>query len=495
MAADMTNNRATISERDMISEKVAPTLVGRVLNSFDLVVIFVALVLFIPNSATVQSAGSATYVFWGLGFLTFLIPGAFVTSQLGRMFPEEGSLYVWTNKALGSFWGFFSGVAAWCPGVLVMILSGSLVVSLSQSINSSLFSKPWQQGLIVLAVLWFSCLLGTLRFRLTQSYVNVQFVLYSFCLLMIGISGFVWLAGGHHAANSFALHASSLSGWGQWTFFSTVVLALLGIEVPMNMGAEIKSERSIRRYLFWGCLVVIVAYLWATWSNMVVVPVAPNNATYGIVQTVQIAISHTFGSVVGFILVLIFVSDTVVYNYSFARLMFVSGLERRLPHQFGQVNRNRVPANAVIAQTVIASIATAIIYFPIQSASSNYATKVYLVLLAAVTVVWCTSMVLLFGDVFFVRRAFPQKFKEVQRTPWGLLALCGVVGVLADAAAVVLLFWAPWAPIFTRSGWDLAVGTITVVSIAIGLGIFLASERGRGARLRQAAAPAEAGLT
>ena len=64
-------------------------------------------------------------------------------------------------------------------------------------------------------------------------------------------------------------------------------------------------------------------------------------------------------------------------------------------------------------------------------------------LLAGVTVVWGTSMVLLFSDVFFVRRSFPEKFKAVQRTPWGVLALCGVVGVLADAAAVVLLFWAP----------------------------------------------------
>jgi glutamate:GABA antiporter len=487
MAADVTGDRA------MISEKVAPTLVGRVLNSFDLVVIFVALVLFIPNASTVQFAGPATFVFWILGFLTFLIPGAFVTAQLGRMFPEEGSLYVWTHKALGSFWGFFAGFAAWWPGVLVMILSGSLVVSLSQAIDPTLFGKPWQQGLIVLAVLWFSCLLGVLRFRLTQNYVNVQFVLYSFCLIMIGIAGFVWLAGGHHAANSFAIHGSALTGWGQWTFFSTVILALLGIEVPLNMGVEIKSENAIKRYLFWGCAVVIVAYLWATFANMAVVPVGQNNATYGIVQTVQIALNHTLGSWVAFILVLIFVSDTVVYNYSFARLMFVSGLERRLPHQFGRVNRNKVPANAVLAQTVIASIATAIIYFPVQSATSNYAAKVYLVLLAAVTVVWCTSMVLLFADVFFARRSFPEKFKEVQRTPWSLLAVCGVVGVIADAAAVVLLFWAPWSPTFTKGGWDLAVGAITVVSIGVGLCIFFISERARK-DVGRTTATAEAGL-
>src|SRR5215510_14661706 len=375
-----------------------------------------------------------------------------------------------------------------------MILSGSLVVTLAQAINANLFTRPWQQGLIVLAVLWFSCVLGTLRFRLTQNYVNVQFVLYSVCLILIGISGFVWLAQGPAAANSFALHASSLSGWGQWTFYSLVVLALLGIEVPLNMGVEIKSEKSIKRYLFWGCLVVIVAYLWTTWANMVVVPVGKNNSTYGVVQTVQIALSHTLGSWVAFILVLIFVSDTVVYNYSFARLMFVSGLERRLPHQFGRVNANKVPANAVLAQTVIASIAAAIIYFPVQSASSNYATKVYLVLLAGVTVVWCTSMVLLFGDVFFARRSFPEKFKAVQRTPWGVLALCGVVGVIADAAAVFLLFWAPWNPtIFTKTGWDLAVGAIVVVSIAIGLAIYVVSERGRSERMRGIASPAESG--
>jgi glutamate:GABA antiporter len=265
--------------------------------------------------------------------------------------------------------------------------------------------------------------------------------------------------------------------------------------VPLNMGVEIKSERSIKRYLFWGCLVVIVAYLWATWSNMVVVPVSQNNATYGIVQTVQIALSHTLGSWVAFVLVLIFISDTVVYNYSFARLMFVSGLEHRFPHQFGQVNQNKVPANAVLGQTVIASIAAAIIYFPIQSASSNYATKVYLVLLAAVTVVWCTSMVLLFSDVFFVRRAFPEKFKEAQQTPWGVLALCGVVGVLADVAAVFLLFFAPWAPIFTKSGWALAVGAITVASIAIGLAIYFVSERGRRERVGPTAAAAPTGLS
>src|SRR6266516_4015580 len=51
----------------------------------------------------------------------------------------------------------------------------------------------------------------------------------------------------------------------------------------------------------------------------------------------------------------------------------------------------------------------------------------------------------------------------------------------------------PWAPIFTKSGWDLDVGAIAVVSIGVGLAIYLISERGRGARLRGATPTAETG--
>src|SRR5215218_7445837 len=149
---------ARADQKAMISEKVAPVLVARTLGPFDLVVIFVAIVLFINNAAGVQAAGPSIFIFWILAFATFLITGAFVTAQLGRMFPEEGSLYVWTHKALGPFWGFFAGFVAWWPGPIVMMLAGILVVTFAQQIGTfldvSLLTENWQVGLVVLAVLW-----------------------------------------------------------------------------------------------------------------------------------------------------------------------------------------------------------------------------------------------------------------------------------------------------------------------------------------------------
>src|SRR5690348_819856 len=129
---------ATAASRQdvLISERVAGGILPKVLNSFDMVAIFVAIVLFISNSAVVTGAGAAAYIFWIVGFLTFLIPGAIVTGQLGLMFPGEGSIYVWTHKAFGRFWGFFAGFCAWWPGVLVMVATGVAVVTLLQLLGS-----------------------------------------------------------------------------------------------------------------------------------------------------------------------------------------------------------------------------------------------------------------------------------------------------------------------------------------------------------------------
>ncbi|WP_431912076.1 amino acid permease [Nonomuraea jabiensis] len=113
-----------MAENEMLSERVAAGILPRVLTTFDMVAIFVSIVLFITNAAVIQSAGPAAFGWWILAFALFLIPCAIVTGQLGAMFPGEGSIYLWTTKAFGPFWGFFAGFCAWWPGVLVMVATG-----------------------------------------------------------------------------------------------------------------------------------------------------------------------------------------------------------------------------------------------------------------------------------------------------------------------------------------------------------------------------------
>src|SRR5215469_3608320 len=88
---------ATSSEEVLRSERIAGGILYKTLNTFDLVAIFIAIVLFITNSPGIAAAGPVSYIYLVVGFLTFLIPGAIITGHLGKMFPQEGSIYVWTN--------------------------------------------------------------------------------------------------------------------------------------------------------------------------------------------------------------------------------------------------------------------------------------------------------------------------------------------------------------------------------------------------------------
>jgi amino acid transporter len=485
------------NEQAMISEKVAPVLVARTLGPFDLVVIFVAIVLFINNAAGLQAAGPSVFIFWLVAFATFLITGGFITAQLGRMFPEEGSLYVWTHKVLGPFWGFFAGFVAWWPGPITMVVIGVLVANFLQQTAAfftcsgqpcAILTENWQIGIVVLVVLWFSATMSYLRMRVTQNYVNVQFFAYAAAIFLIGFAGVVWLLKGHPSATSFA------SGWNPFqgdkialhipanlTFFSFAILALLGIETPLNMGVEVTGgEKAIRTYLFWGCIIVMAAYLWATWGNMVVIKAGGANATTGGAETVGLAIGKWAGVVVSVTLAWVLLTVAVVYNYAFGRLLFVSGLEKRLPHQFGKVNKNKVPANAVTLQTAIASLIAIVVFF-VLGAGGGDPYKVFYALYAGLTIVWCISTALLFLDIFFARRADPAKFEQERRISLGWLFVCGAVGFVVNVLAVFFIFIGSWYPTgFPRlTEWNAWMVGISAGSVITGIVIYLISQRTR----------------
>ena len=468
------------SSNDVLrSERIAGGILPKVLNSFDMVAIFVAIVLFISNSAVMAGgAGPAAYIYWGLGFITFLIPGAIVTGQLGLMFPGEGSIYVWTNKAFGAFLGFFAGFCAWWPGVLVMIATGDAVVSLIQQLNSNFLTEPWQQGVVIIAVIAFSFVLSILRFRVTQNFVNIVFVAYGGAILLIGLAGLLSL--GHPAPVDYSPHAWALN-WGNATFYGTVILALLGIEVPLNMGVEITHPRSITRYLLWGSVVVIAAYLIGTFGVMVAVPLKDQGSPSAIAEAVTLGFGPA-GTVLGWLVNVIFIGfflfNTAVYNYSFGRLLFVSGLDRRMPAVMSKVNANRVPWVAVLVQSIISGVFTvlAFIIAPYSLSTgfkpADLSTIVYVILQAAVTVIWCVSMVILFIDVIIIRYKFHETFTRARLAPDWVFYLCSLFGLVASGVGVYVIFTGPWTPLLSKTVWIWWIGGIAVLSLLIGASLF-----------------------
>src|SRR5229473_987834 len=479
---------ATIADSDssnvLRSERIAGGILPKVLNSFDMVAIFVAIVLFISNSAVLAAgAGPSAYVYWALRFITFLIPGAIVTGQLGLMFPGEGSIYVWTNKAFGPFLGFFAGFCAWWPGVLVMIATGDVVVSFIQQLggqfNANFLSEPWQQGAVIIGVIAFSFFLSVLRFRLTQNFVNIVFLAYGGAILLVGLAGVLWLVGGHPSNTDFSLTAHNwLPNGSTASLYGLIILALLGIEVPLNMGVEINNMRSITRYLLWGSVVVMVAYLIATFGVQLAVPVKDQPNPSAIAEAVQLGFGgagKVLGVIVNLIIIGFFIFNTAVYNYSFGRLLFVSGLDRRMPTVMRKVNANQVPWVAVLVQSIISGVFTIVAFILVPYTlktgfgAAGLSTVIYDILQAAVTVIWCVSMVILFIDVIIIRYKYQEVFARIRLAPVWVFYVCAVVGAVATGYGVYVTFTNPWTGLLAEQQWWLWIGGIGVVSLIVGV--------------------------
>jgi glutamate:GABA antiporter len=470
------------------SERIAGGILPKSLNTFDMVAIFIAIVLYITNSPGIAAAGPVSYIYLVAGFLTFLIPGAIVTGQLGRMFPNEGSIYVWTNKAFGAFMGFFAGFCAWWPGIFVILVDGSLVSTFITKLGAlfglNILTEPWQLGLVIIAVTAISFWLSAVRFRAAQNLVNIMFIAYSAAILLIGLAGVLWLLTGHPGYTNLALNGG---GWtitfgsiGNFTIFGFVILALLGIEVPLNMGVEVTSERAITRYLIWGPIVVMVAYLITTFGVMIAVPVADQPNISSLVDAVQ----NGFGPaglvlavVVDLILIGFGLYGAIVYNYSFGRMLFVSGLDRRLPPVMGKVNASRVPWVAVLVQSVIVAVLAVAIYMVIPyvvpgTKPGDLASVMYYILFASITVIWCFSMIFQFIDVIVIRYKYHEAFTSARLAPDWVFYLCSLLGLLASGVGLYATVSAPWVPsLIDTARWDIWIAAIVVLSLIVAAAI------------------------
>jgi glutamate:GABA antiporter len=230
---------------------------------------------------------------------------------------------------------------------------------------------------------------------------------------------------------------------------------------------------------------VMAAYLWATWGNMVVIEFGGANGTTGGVETIGLSLGRWFGAAAGLVLAWVVLTVAVVYNFSFGRLLFVSGLERRLPHQIGKVNRNQVPANAITLQTATSTVIAVVVFFILGGGESD-PFRYFYVLYAGVTIVWCISTALLFLDIFFAKRAEPERFERERRVPTGWLYICGFVGFVVNILAVLFIFVGSWYPKSDSNptGWELGEWNVwmvgfTLVSVLSGIAIYAISQSTR----------------
>src|SRR5581483_2898997 len=480
-SADFNAPHASI-DANLPSEMYVEMTFPGTLNRRDMTALFIIILFFITNVANAVAGGPAGLGLWIIGGICFFFPCAIATAQLAVVYPSEGSVYVWTHKVFGGVMSFFVGFCAWVPGPLLIMSIADLVVTYLQGLNSHWLVAPWQQGIVMLVIVAFSYLFSLRRQRMIQHVINIVCALILLTAALVFLAGVVWLLGHHPSATDF----SQLANWNPFTaanipLFGVITLGYLGVNLPLTMGGELAgSDRPIKRHiitghLFWGTLIVLVAYLLATFGVLVVQGQNAGFVLFDVASTVTMALGPIAGGVVVICIMTTLVFATAAYNFIFARFLLVGAIDQRIPSRMGRLNTSRVPSRALFVQTLLTCLIIVVFFIllPIgnfMGQGVNVAVEVYYVGVGAATVLWAFATLFLFVNILGLLFSKREQLRahRLFSTPLLLFsALVGlVVGILAIIDTIVNSYDPPLIP---NSTWWYLIVILTIVFMSIGL--------------------------
>jgi amino acid transporter len=471
----------TQAEPSLLSEQYAPRVLPKLLGTGDLTSLFLLNVFWVTNVTPLAAGGPASFTYWLIGGMLFFIPCSLVLAQLAALFPSEGGIYAWTAHAFGPRWAFFVGICAWLPGVLSIVNAAAAFVSCLQAVNSSWLVASWQQGLAIGGVLAFVALLSCQRTRRVQHVLNAAVILMGVATLLIGISAVIWLVGGHPSATSF----TKASDWqiipfgtqSNLALLGSVVLALMGSDMPLAMGAEIADRRAIPRHLAWGTLLTLGGYLLFTFALLAVrganAAASTVNPLVLMITTVDQVFGKVGGNIMALCLLFYFLLIPVALNVCFARLFLVAAIDGRVSIWFAKLNRNRVPVHALLAQVVVAAVFAAILYVLVPQiglfgSPAIFTSEAYNVLGASLLLVWAISFMFPFLNVAALYARNRHVFRHLRVAPLPLLAMSVVGGTLLCAATIIITLFNSFIPtLIPDVTWWYVVGGITLIWLTL----------------------------
>jgi amino acid transporter len=322
------------------------SLLKRELGFFDLTLFYIAGALSLRWIATAAAAGPSTLVIWVFAFFCFFIPLAASVLELSSRYPQEGGVYIWTQRAFGDFSGFMCAWTYWMSNLpyfpaILYFGAGSVLFAFPHgqrlSNNSSYYLIF---SLSCLALITLLNVIGLKFGKWLNSFGAIGSWLPVIILLVLAMLSFSrYGSATRFTPASMRPHL----GLKNAIFWSTIFYAFAGCETGSFFGEEIKnSRRAIPRALIISGVVLAVSYIAGTIALLVALPSTGISGVGGFASAIQVLCTRLgMPWIVVVIALLVAVSSiggAAVFLSSTSRLPFVAGIDRYLPAAFGRVH-------------------------------------------------------------------------------------------------------------------------------------------------------------
>ncbi len=405
--------------------------------------------------------GLTMWFYIGFATLFFLIPGAFVSAELGGMFnTDKGGVYTWVKEAFGSSWGFAAVWLQWIQNVVwYPVVLGFTAATLAYLIGDPKLAESHMFNFaVVLVVYWIATFVALFGEKSYGNWSQWLFVLGTIVPgVFIMLLAVVWMWQGNpiemlqqtvaDAASAAGQQVHpwlpSITGLGSVAFLAGTVLLFAGVEVQgARANLMHNPSRDFPEAMILSSIVVFVLFTFGSLAVATIIPIKQLSLTAGIMQAYKTSLDmfHIgwLVPVAAAVLAVGALGQIVTWAGGPSRALLQTAENGELPPWFSKTNGRGAPQIILVLQAVVVSVLGAFyLVFPNPSAAFY--------LLSAMTVaLYLVMYLLMYAAAIKLRYSQPDVARHF-RVPGGnlgmwLIAGCGFVAV---AFALVVSFFPP----------------------------------------------------
>lgn len=449
------------------------------LGLVDLALTQVLFIVGLPWIGVAAKQGPSHVVLWLLAMLFFYLPSAVVVIYLNRIMPLEGGLYQWAKLGFNELLGFLVAWNLWLFAILNTSEIGLQVTQYLRYIlgpsSEGLTSSRWFIGLISLALIGMLILLTTVGLgvgKWVHKAGGALMIATFFAILILP-----WLSVAHGSLPAY--HPLAI----EMPVFSIMSLNLLGKMgfgalggfeyVAIHAGECRDPVRSIRRSVALAAPVIAGMFILGTSSVLALIPrdqidliaPIPQVLSEGF-RSLQLVIPIATLAIVA--LLGIRIAQSSVMFAGNTRLPMVAGWDRLLPGWFTRLHaRYRTPVNSIL---FVGAATLALGLVGLIGVGKQEAFQL----------LWNASGVF-YALTYLVMFAIPLLgLRGIQPRPPLWLKLCALSGLLMTLLYVAVSI-VPLINVESPLLFAVKISGLIVVTNVLGLGIYLAAARRRGA--------------
>jgi len=404
-----------------------------------------------------REAGWSALILWMIAILFFFIPQALAVSELNRIKPVTGGLYVWARDSLGEFNGFMSG---WCYWTNNFIYYPSLLGFVAPTVaylagRADLATNRWFVMGIILIFLWVAVIINIIGLKPTKRMENLGGMTTIAVFIIILVLAIMLLSsrGIQNILSPIDFVPRGLSSIGIW---SALCFALAGFELVSTLGGEIEqSKRTVYKSISISAVGIAIIYLVGTFFVMASMPRANIAVDIGIQETLK-SLGDTMGASwaanLGFVLLIIGgMAGVGAWLAGTSRISYKIGINKRLPGFFSAIHpRWKTPHWSILFQGIIASILTVVAYTWAQPSEevllgetvleTMATTSAYRILVDMTIIIYLIPFVYLF--LSFLAIKLRDKSSEKGYIPGGRAGvwILGIMGLVSSLIAIAMPF-------------------------------------------------------